>query len=66
MREKNLEPRIREEVISGRVNEPFKSSDFIFLAKSPGFISKHAVGNGKYSKYFIRVSMGLYMLIKNN
>lgn len=64
MREKNFEPRIREEVISGRVNEPFKSSDFIFIAKSNSLISKHEVGNGKYSEYFIRVSRGLYKLIR--
>lgn len=64
MREKNLERRIREELISGRINDPFKSSDFIFLAKSPSIISKHAVGNGKYTEYFIRVSRGLYKLMR--
>ncbi len=62
MREKNLAERIREEVQSKRVTEPFKSSDFTFLEKSPSFISKHALGNGRYNEYFVRVARGIYKL----
>lgn len=62
MREKNLAERIREEVQSKRVKEPFKSSDFTFLEKSPSFISKHALGNGRYNEYFVRVARGIYKL----
>jgi len=36
--------------------------DFQFLGSSPSFISKHAVVNGKYNEYFIRVALGLYKL----
>ena len=45
MRQRNLVQQIRDVVLSGKVNEPFKSFDFNFLSKSPSFISKHAVGN---------------------
>jgi len=62
MRQRNLVQQISDAVRSGKVKEPFKSSDFSFLAKSPSFISKHAVGNGKYNEYFIRVARGLYKL----
>ena len=62
MRERDLVNRIRNAVQSGNVSEPFKSSDFAFLRKSPSFISKHAVGNGRYSEYFIRISRGIYKL----
>ena len=62
MRQNNLVQKIRDAIISGKVKEPFKSSDFHFLSSSPSFISKHAVGNGKYTEYFIRVSRGLYRL----
>ncbi len=62
MRERNLIGQIREAVRSGLVKEPFKSSDFPFLSKSPSFLSKHAVGNGRYTEYFVRVSRGLYKL----
>lgn len=59
---KKLIDKIRDEVKSGNVKEPFKSSDFSFLNKSPSFISKHAIGNGHYSEYFVRVSRGYYKL----
>jgi hypothetical protein len=62
MRQKNLAQQIKDAVQSGKVKEPFKSSDFHFLNSSPSFISKHAVGNGKYSEYFIRVGRGTYKL----
>jgi hypothetical protein len=62
MRQRNLVQKIRDVVLSGKVKEPFKFSDFNFLSKSSGFISKHAVGNGKYTEYFIRVSRGIYKL----
>lgn len=62
MRQKDLLKQINFAVKTGKVKEPFKSSDFEFLDKSKSFISKHAVGNGKYSEYFIRVSRGLYVL----
>ena len=62
MRQKNLAERIKNEVDSKRVKEPFKSTDFSFLSKSQSFISKHAVGNGRYSEYFVRVDRGLYKL----
>lgn len=62
MRQRNLVQQIRDAVRGGKVKEPFKSSDFHFLNSSPGFISKHAVGNGKYNEYFIRVARGLYKL----
>ncbi len=62
MRQKNLVQQIKDAVRSGNVNEPFKSSDFHFLSSSPSFISKHAVGNGKYSEYFIKVGRGQYKL----
>ncbi len=62
MRQSNLVNQIRDAVQSGKVKEPFKSSDFHFLNRSPSFISKHAVGNGKYTEYFIRVRRGMYKL----
>jgi hypothetical protein len=62
MRQSNLVQQIRDAVQSGKVKEPFKSSDFHFLRSSPSFISKHAVGNGKYTEYFIRVGRGRYKL----
>lgn len=62
MRQKNLAQQIKDAVQSGKVKEPFKASDFHFLNSSPSFISKHAVGNGKYSEYFIRVGRGTYKL----
>lgn len=62
MRQKNLAQQIKDAVQSGKVKEPFKSSDFLFLNSSPSFISKYAVGNGKYSEYFIRVGRGTYKL----
>ena len=62
MRQRNLVQQIKEHVLSGKVKEPFKSSDFHFLSRSPSFISKHAVGNGKYTEYFIRVGRGTYKL----
>lgn len=62
MRQRNLVQQIRDAVRYGKVIEPFKSSDFHFLTRSPSFISKHAVGNGKYSEYFIRVGRGTYKL----
>lgn len=62
MRQSNLIKQIRDAVINGKVKEPFKSSDFHFLKNSLGFISKHAVGNGKYNEYFIRVGRGQYKL----
>ena len=62
MRQPNLLQQIRNAVRSGKVKEPFKSSDFSFLSKSPSFISKHVVDNGKYNEYFIRVARSLYRL----
>ena len=62
MRQRNLVQQIRDAVQSGMVKEPFKSSDFNFLSRSPSFISKHAVGNGKFTEYFIRVARGIYKL----
>jgi hypothetical protein len=62
MRQNNLVQQIKDAVHSGKVKEPFKSSDFHFLSSSPSFISKHAVGNGKYTEYFIRVERGIYKL----
>lgn len=62
MRQRNLVQKITDAVRVGKVKEPFKSSDFHFLSSSPSFISKHAVGNGKYSEYFIRVGRGSYKL----
>ena len=62
MRQSNLVEQIRDAVRIGKVKEPFKSSDFHFLSRSPSFISKHAVGNGKYTEYFIRVGRGSYKL----
>ena len=62
MRQKNLVQQIKYAVNSGQVKEPFKSTDFSFLAKSQSFISKHAEGNGQYSEYFVRVSRGFYKL----
>jgi len=62
MRQRNLVQQIRDAVYSGKVKEPFKSSAFHFLSSSPSFISKHAVGNGKYTEYFIRVDRGTYKL----
>jgi hypothetical protein len=62
MRQSNLVQQIRDAIQSGRVKEPFKSSDFHFLSSSPSFISKHAAGNEKYTEYFIRVGRGAYIL----
>ena len=62
MRQSNLVNQIRDAVRNGKVKEPFKSSDFHFLSSSPSFISKHAVGNGKYTEYFISVGRGTYKL----
>lgn len=62
MRQRNLVQQIRNAVSTGRVKEPFRFSDFSFLNNSPSFISKHAVGNGKYTEYFVRISRGLYKL----
>jgi predicted metal-binding protein len=65
MRQKKLIDQIRENVKKGKVKEPFKVSDFTCLNKSKSFLSKHAVGNGKYTEYFIRVERGKYKLNKN-
>lgn len=54
--------RIRDSVNRNFVAETFKVCGFPFLNRSPGFLSKHAVGNGRYSKYFIREGRGLYRL----
>jgi hypothetical protein len=62
MKQRNLVQQIRDAVSTGKVKEQFKFSDFSFLNKSPSFLSKHAVGNGKYNEYFIRVSRGMYKL----
>lgn len=64
MRQKNLVKRIREDVISKKVKEPFRAIHFPYLEKSRSFISKHAVGNGKYKEYFERVGYGSYKLKK--
>ena len=62
MRKSYLVQQIKDSVRSGKVKEPFKCSDFHFLNTSPSFISKHAVDNGKYTEYFIRVGRGTYKL----
>ncbi len=62
MRQKNLVNQITVAVKSGKVKEPFKSSDFPFLSKSRSFLSKHALNNGKYNAYFVRVEVGKYKL----
>lgn len=62
MRQKDLIGQIRLAVKDGIVNKEFSAIDFEFLSKSRGFLSKHAVGNGKYSEYFIRVRRGQYKL----
>jgi len=62
MRQRNLVQQIRDAVRSSKVTEPFKCSDVHFLSSSPSIISKHAVGNGKYTEYFIRVGRGSYKL----
>jgi len=66
MKQRNLVHQIRDAVSAGKVKEPFKFSDFSFLSSSPSFISKHAVGNGKYTEYFVRVRLGLYKLKGEN
>jgi hypothetical protein len=62
MIQRNLIQQISDAVRSGKVKEPFKSPNFHFLSSSPSFISKHAVGNGKYTEFFIRVGLGIYKL----
>ena len=62
MRQKNLLGQIKKYVELGKVDEEFKSTDFDFLVKSKSFLSKHAVGNGKYNEFFIRVEKGKYKL----
>lgn len=62
MRQKNLLQQIRDAIQLGKVTQPFRTSDFDFLSNSPSFISKHAVGNGKYNEFFVRVNKGLYKL----
>jgi hypothetical protein len=62
MRQKHLVLQIRDAIKNGQVNEPFKATDFAFLKKSPSFISKHAVENGNYTEYFVRVRTGTYKL----
>jgi len=61
-RQKNLLKQVKTAISEGLVEEPFRSSDFRFLKNSPSFLSKHAVGNGKYKEYFIRYKRGLYKL----
>ena len=61
-RQRNLVQQIKEQVLNGKVKETFKSSDFDFLSRSTSFISKHAVGNGTYTEYFVRVGIGQYKL----
>ena len=58
----SLIQRIKDAVNSKYVLEPFRVNDFNFLKSSPSFLSKHAVGNGKYTEYFVRESRGLYRL----
>ena len=62
MRQKDLLGQIKKSVESGKVDKEFKATDFDFLKKSKSFLSKHAVGNGKYNEFFIRVSEGKYKL----
>jgi hypothetical protein len=62
MRQKNLFQQIINDVLSGKTKEPFRASDFSFLTKSPSFLAKHSLGNGKYSELFIRVSRGAYKI----
>ncbi len=62
MNHSTLVKQIKDSVEKGLVKEPFKASDFDFLSKSPSFLSKHAVGNGRYSEYFIRISRGYYKM----
>lgn len=64
MRQRNLVKQIKDAILSGQVKEPFKASDFAFLNKSPSFLSKHCLGNGKYSNYFERVELGQYIILR--
>jgi len=61
-RQRNLIGQIRNLVSEKIGDEPFETSDFDFLSASPSFLSKHAVGNGRYSEYFVRISRGKYKL----
>jgi len=54
--------KIKRAINNKTVSEPFRASDFSFLIRSSSYLSKHAVGNGRYSEYFIRVARGLYRL----
>lgn len=54
--------KIARDVESGKVKRRFRVKDFSFLSKSPSFISKHAIGNGRYAEYFRRIKRGLYEL----
>lgn len=65
MRQKNLLGQIRNHVSRNIIAEPFQRSDFPFLINSKSFLSKHAVGNGKYNEYFIRIRRGYYTLKGN-
>jgi hypothetical protein len=62
VKKSSLVEKIKESIQQGKTIQPFKSSDFPFLSKSPSFLSKHADGNGKYIEYFVRVGRGLYKL----
>jgi len=60
---------IRRLIREGILAEPFRVDSVQrvsnVLARSPSFISKHAIGNpGGYTEYFERVGPGLYRLIE--
>ena len=54
--ERNLHPRIREMVLTGKLREPFHTKDIPFLKNSPSFLYKHP-------EYFERVKPGLFKLV---
>lgn len=50
--------KIKQAVDNNLVSEPFRARDFMFL-RCPSYLSKQAVGYGRYSVYFIKVASGL-------
>ena len=66
---KKLATEIYQAAKLGKLNEPFSANDI--RDSCPGwayktyntFLSKHAIGNGKTTELFERVSLGLYCTI---
>jgi hypothetical protein len=57
--------RIRADVRSGKLVEPFKPADvnkLLGIDWAGTFLPKHCEGNGYTTEHFIRVSPGLYRL----